>query len=296
MALSIDTTIKLNDGHTIPQLGFGVWQVRSGRTTEAAVTTALEAGYRHIDTAAAYGNEASVGAAIRASGIAREKIFVTTKLWNDDHGDPEGALDTSLRNLKMDYVDLYLIHFPVRRRHQSWKMFAKLRSKGKARSIGVSNYTVRHMTELLQESDVVPVTNQVEIHPYLQQRELVDFCRARGVVIEAYSPLTHGQRLNDPRLVAIAQKYSRNGAAAPVWKRLSMLENFARPDGVKTTAQVLIRWALQKGYVVIPKSSKPRRIVENADVFDFELSGEDMRALDGFEENLRTCWDPTNAP
>ena len=296
MALSIDTTIKLNDGHTIPQLGFGVWQVRSGRTTEAAVTTALEAGYRHIDTAAAYGNEASVGAAIRASGIAREKIFVTTKLWNDDHGDPEGALDTSLRNLKMDYVDLYLIHFPVRRRHQSWKMFAKLRSKGKARSIGVSNYTVRHMTELLQESDVVPVTNQVEIHPYLQQRELVDFCRARGVVLEAYRPLTHGQRLNDPRLVAIAHKYSRNGAAAPVWKRLSMLENFARPDGVKTTAQVLIRWALQKGYVVIPKSSKPRRIVENADVFDFELSGEDMRALDGFEENLRTCWDPTNAP
>ncbi|HEY1372100.1 MAG TPA: aldo/keto reductase [Candidatus Binatia bacterium] len=296
MALSIDTRIKLNDGHTIPQLGFGVWQVRSGRTTEAAVTTALEAGYRHIDTAAAYGNEGSVGAAIRASGIRREEIFVTTKLWNDDHGDPEGALDTSLRNLKMDYVDIYLIHFPVRRRHQSWKIFAKLRAKGKARSIGVSNYTVRHMTELLQESDVVPAANQVEIHPYLQQRELVEFCRARGVVIEAYSPLTHGERLNDPKLTAIAQKYSSNGASAPVWKRFSMLENFTRPDGMKTTAQALIRWALQKGYVVIPKSSKPRRVVENADVFDFELSEEDMRTLDGFEENLRTCWDPTNAP
>ncbi|HEY1267178.1 MAG TPA: aldo/keto reductase [Candidatus Binatia bacterium] len=296
MALSIDTRIKLNDGRTIPQLGFGVWQVRSGRTTEAAVTTALEAGYRHIDTAAAYGNEASVGAAIRASGIAREEIFVTTKLWNDDHGDPEGALDTSLRNLQMEYVDLYLIHFPVGRRHQSWEIFAKLRAKGKARSIGVSNYTVRHMTELLQESDVVPAANQVEIHPYLQQRELVDFCRARGVVIEAYSPLTHGQRLNDSKLTAIAQKYSTNGAFEPVWKRLSVLESFTRPDGVKTTAQVLIRWALQKGYVVIPKSSKPRRIVENADVFDFELSESDMRALEGFEENLRTCWDPTNAP
>jgi diketogulonate reductase-like aldo/keto reductase len=296
MALAIEGRIELNDGRTIPQLGFGVWQVRSGRATEAAVTTALEAGYRHIDTAAAYGNEASVGAAIRASGIPREKIFVTTKLWNDDHGDPEGALDASLRKLQMDYVDLYLIHFPVRRRHQSWKLFAKLRAREKARSIGVSNYTVRHMSELLQESDVVPAANQVEIHPYLQQRELADFCRARGVVIEAYSPLTHGQRLNDPKLVAIAQKYSRNGASAPVWKRLSMLENFARPDGVKTTAQVLIRWGLQKGYVVIPKSSKPRRVVENAGVFDFELSEEDMRTLDGFEENLRTCWDPTNAP
>src|SRR5262249_3897204 len=278
------------------ELGFGVWQVRSGRTCEVAVAAALEAGYRHIDTAAGYGNEADVGAAIRASGIPREEIFVTTKLWNDDHGDPEGALDTSLGSLKMDYVDLYLIHFPVRRRHQSWKVFEKLRANGKARSIGVSNYTVRHMTELLQESDVVPAANQVEIHPYLQQRELVDFCRARGIAIEAYSPLTHGRRLNDPRLMAIAQKYSKNGAAAPAWRRLSVLENFARPDGVKTTAQVLIRWALQKGYVVIPKSSKPRRIVENADVFDFRVSEEDMRTLDGFEENLRTCWDPTNAP
>src|SRR5689334_23354729 len=130
MELSIDSRVKLNDGHSIPRLGFGVWQVRSGRTTEAAVTTALEVGYRHIDTAAAYGNEASVGAAIRASGIPREEIFVTTKLWNDDHGDPEGALDASLRKLQMDYVDLYLIHFPVRLRHQSWKIFAKLRAKG----------------------------------------------------------------------------------------------------------------------------------------------------------------------
>ncbi len=296
MALSIDSKVKLNDGHTIPQLGFGVWQVRSGRTCEVAVATALEAGYRHIDTAAGYGNEASVGAAIRASGISREDIYVTTKLWNDDHGDPEGALDTSLGHLKMDYVDLYLIHFPVRRRHQSWKIFEKLRAKGKARSIGVSNYTVRHMTELLQESGVIPAVNQVEIHPYLQQRELVDFCRARGIVIEAYSPLTHGRRLNDPRLAAIAKKYSKNGASAPVWPRLPLLENFSRPDGVKTTAQVLIRWGLQKGYVVIPKSSNPRRIVENADVFDFELSDADMRTLDGLEENLRTCWDPTNAP
>lgn len=296
MALTIESKIKLNDGRTIPQLGFGVWQVRSGRTCEAAVATALEAGYRHIDTAAGYGNEASVGAAIRAVGLGREEVFVTTKLWNDDHDDPEAALDASLRNLKMDYVDLYLIHFPVRLRRQSWKIFERLRARGKARSIGVSNYTIRHMTELFAESETVPAVNQVEIHPYLYQRELIDFCAARGVVIEAYSPLTHGRRLNDPKLVAIAKKYSKDGAAAPVWPRLPLLEQFSRPGGVKTTAQMLIRWGLQKGFVVIPKSSKPRRIVENADVFDFELSAADMRVLDSFDENLRTCWDPTNAP
>jgi diketogulonate reductase-like aldo/keto reductase len=288
--------LKLNDGHAIPRLGFGVWQVRSGRTTEVAVATALEAGYRHIDTAAAYGNEAGVGAAIRSSGLPREDIYVTTKLWNDDHRDPEAALEKSLRNLKMDYVDLYLIHFPVRERRRTWPLFEKLRAQGKARSIGVSNYTVRHMKELLGETKTVPAVNQVEIHPYLYQRELIDLCKANGVLIEAYSPLTHGQRLNDPKLVAIAKKYSKNGAAAPVWRHLPLMENLARADGVKTTAQVLIRWGLQKGFVVIPKSSNPRRIVENAQVFDFELSDADMRALDGFDENLRTCWDPTNAP
>jgi len=296
MGLTIDSKIKLNDGRSIPQLGFGVWQVRSGRSCEAAVATAIEAGYRHIDTAAGYGNEASVGAAIRASGLGREDIFVTTKLWNDDHGDPEGALDASLRNLAMDYVDLYLIHFPVRQRRRSWEVFEKLRAEGKARSIGVSNYTIRHMTGLLAESRTVPAVNQVEIHPYLSQRDLVDFCAARGVVIEAYSPLTHGRRLADPKLVALAKKYSTNGDRPPGWSRLPLLDKFSRPAGAKSTAQILIRWGLQKGFVVIPKSSKPRRILENADVFDFELSDEDMRALDGFDENLRTCWDPTNAP
>jgi diketogulonate reductase-like aldo/keto reductase len=296
MALTIQSTLKLNDGRAIPRLGFGVWQVRSGRTTEVAVATALEAGYRHIDTAAAYGNEASVGAAIRASGIRREDIFVTTKLWNDDHGDPGAALDKSLRNLKMDYVDLYLIHFPVRERRRTWPVFEKLRATGKARSIGVSNYTVRHMRELLADTKTVPAVNQVEIHPYLYQRDLIDLCEANGIVIEAYSPLTHGERLNDPKLVAMAKKYSKNGAAAPVWRHLPLMESLSRADGVKTTAQVLIRWGLQKGFVVIPKSSNPRRIVENAQAFDFELSEADMRALDGFDENLRTCWDPTNAP
>src|ERR687895_1576561 len=153
MQLTIETKLTLNDGHLIPQLGLGVWQTRAGKTCEAAVLAALEAGYRHIDTAAVYGNEESVGAAVRMSGISRENIFVTTKLWNSDHGNPERALDTSLRKLKMNYVDLYLIHFPVPQRRQSWRALEALRAKGKTRSIGVSNFTIRHLTELLTETD-----------------------------------------------------------------------------------------------------------------------------------------------
>jgi diketogulonate reductase-like aldo/keto reductase len=197
-------------------------------------------------------------------------------LWNSDHGSPERALDTSLRKLKMDYVDLYLIHFPVRQRRQSWRALEALRAKGKTRSIGVSNFTIAHLAELLAESETVPAVNQVEFHPYLYQQELLAFCQAKGIVVEAYSPLTHGERLKDPKLVAIAKKYSS--------------------AETKSTAQILIRWALQHGLVVIPKSSNRRRISDNADVFDFEISEEDMRLLDNFNENLRTCWDPSNAP
>jgi len=272
MELTIETKLKLNDGNLIPQLGLGVWQISPARTSDT-VLAALEAKYRHIDTASAYGNEESVGAAIRMSGIPRESMFLTTKLWNSDHGNPERALDTSLRKLKMGYVDLYLIHFPVRQRRQSWRALETLRKKGKARSIGVSNFTIAHLSELLAESETVPAVNQVEFHPYLDQQDLLAFCRAKGIVIEAYSPLTHGERLKDPKLVAIAKRYE-----------------------TKSTAQILIRWALQHGLVVIPKSSNRRRILENADVFAFEISRDDMRLLDSFDENLRTCWDPSDAP
>jgi diketogulonate reductase-like aldo/keto reductase len=275
MELTIETKLKLNDGNLIPQLGLGVWQISSAKTSDV-VLAALEAGYPHIDTASAYGNEESVGAAIRISGIPRESIFVTTKLWNSDHGSPERALDTSLRKLKMDYVDLYLIHFPVRQRRQSWRALEALQKKGKTRSIGVSNFTIAHLSELLTESETVPAVNQVEFHPYLYQQDLLAFCRAKGIVVEAYSPLTHGERLKDPKLVAIAKKYSSPKA--------------------KSTAQILIRWALQHGLVVLPKSSNRRRIFENADVFDFEISEDDMRLLDSFHENLRTCWDPSDVP
>jgi diketogulonate reductase-like aldo/keto reductase len=297
MELTIETKLPLNDGHLIPQLGLGVWQIRAGASCEAAVLAALEAGYRLIDTAAMYGNEESVGTAIRTSGIPRENIFVTTKLWNSDHGNPERALDTSLRKLKLDYVDLYLIHYPVRERRQSWRVLEALRAEGKARSIGVSNFTIRHLTELLAQTKTIPAVNQVELHPYLYQRELIDCCTAKGIIVEAYSPLTKGERLKDPKLVGVAQKYSTAGAkpSAPR-SRLPLVDRLSRRSETKSTAQILIRWALQRGLVVIPKSANRRRIFENADVFDFEISAEDMQLLDRFNENLRTCWDPTNAP
>jgi diketogulonate reductase-like aldo/keto reductase len=275
--LSIETTLSLNDGRIIPQLGLGVWQTRAGADCEAAVLAALAAGYRLIDTASMYGNEESVGAAVRKSGIARENVFITTKLWNSDHGHPERALDTSLRKLKMDYVDLYLIHYPVRERCRSWRVLETLQANGKARSIGVSNFTISHLTNLLAETKTVPAVNQVEFHPYLYQKDLLDDCAARGIVVEAYSPLAKGERLHDPNLTALSRKYSAGSKN-------------------KSPAQILIRWALQHGLVVIPKSANHRRILENADVFDFALSAADMRLLDSFNENLRTCWDPTNAP
>jgi len=297
MELTIETKLTLNDGHLNPQLGLGVWQTRAGATCEAAVLAALEAGYRHIDTASMYGNEESVGAAIRTSGIPRENIFVTTKLWNSDHGNPARALDTSLRKLRLDYVDLYLIHYPVRERRQSWRALEALRAEGKARSIGVSNFTIRHLRELLAETKTVPAVNQVEFHPYLYQRDLLDFCAGEGIIIVAYSPLTKGARLNDPKLVAVAKKYSQAGSQpAHSSSRLPLLDRLSRRSETKSTAQILIRWALQHGLVVIPKSANRRRILEDADVFDFEITAEDMQLLDRFNENLRTCWDPTNAP
>jgi diketogulonate reductase-like aldo/keto reductase len=286
----------LNDGHAIPQLGLGVWQTRAGKSCEAAVLAALEAGYRHFDTAAMYGNEESVGAAIRMSGVARENVFVTTKLWNSDHGNPERALETSLRKLDLDYVDLYLIHYPVRQRRQSWRALEALRAQGRARSIGVSNFTIRHLTELLAETETVPAVNQVEFHPYLYQQDLLAFCQANGIILEAYSPLTRGERLKDPKLVAVARRYSSTAQGAAERWSLPLARKLSRAPETKSTAQILIRWALQHQLVVIPKSANRRRILEDADVFDFEISPDDMRLLDSYNENLRTCWDPSQAP
>ena len=282
MQLQIDSRLDLNDGHAIPRLGLGVWLIRSGKNCEAALRVALDAGYRHIDTAAFYGNEESVGKAIRDSGIARKEIFVTTKLWNSDHGNPEQALQKSLGKIKLDYVDLYLIHYPVPQRRRSWRILEKLQASGKARSIGVSNFTIQHLTELINDSAVVPAVNQVEFHPYLYQRDLLEFCRKNNIVIEAYSPLIHGKRLNDAKLVAIAKKYP-TAATPATGARARLMDKFSSRANAKSTAQILIRWALQHDMVVIPKSANPQRIVEDAEVFDFEISAADMDALDGFE-------------
>lgn len=259
----------------MPRLGLGVWQAQPGDEVRDAVRWALEAGYRHIDTARVYRNERDVGEALRASRVPRDQLFVTTKLWNQDHGyaRAKAALGESLERLGLDYVDLYLIHWPVEDvRLDSWRAMEELYAAGRTRAIGVSNFQQRHLGELLANASVVPAVDQVEFSPFLYQRELLAFCREHGIQLEAYSPLTRGRRLREPALVAIAERYR------------------------KTTAQVLIRWALQHELVVIPKSVARERIYANADVFDFALAGEDMAALDALDEGARYAWDPSAVP
>lgn len=269
--MNLESTVTLNDGVTIPLLGLGVWQAPRGEAYRA-VRDAIAIGYRHIDTAKAYGNEADVGRAIRESGVPREKIFVTTKLWNADHGYDEAkrACETSLRALGFEYVDLYLIHWPEKKRHDSWRALVELKAAGKCRSIGVSNFTVRHLDALAKASDVVPSVNQVEMHPFLYQRALIDRCEAAKIRVEAYSPLTRGKRLAHPAIVAAASRLGR------------------------TPAQILVRWAIEHGIVVIPKSVHKERIAENASVFDFAIPPDELAKLDALDEGLRTCWDPTD--
>ncbi len=273
--LSLRSRLRLNNGVEFPVLGLGVYQSPPGKVTQNAVRFALKTGYRLVDTARIYGNESDVGEAVRASGIPREEVFVTTKLWNSDQGYESTirACEASLRRLGLDYVDLYLIHFPVpETRNSSWKAMKNLLKNGKCRAVGVSNFMIGHLRQLLESSDLVPAVNQVEFHPFLYQKELLDYCRGQGIQVEAYSPLARGERLRGPRIFAIGAKYS------------------------KTPAQALIRWGLQHGLVVIPKSVREERIRENSQVFDFNLSDEDMRVLDSLDENLRTNWDPTMVP
>jgi diketogulonate reductase-like aldo/keto reductase len=273
--LRIDTKVRLNNGIEMPILGLGTYQAEGGKEARQAVSYALEIGYRHIDTAAMYGNEEDVGKAIKGSGIAREEIFVTTKLWNSDHGYDKAlaAFEESQHKLGLDCVDLYLIHWPVEDlRKESWRALERLLDDGKCRAIGVSNYMTWHLEELVTSSSTVPAVNQVEFSPYLYLRELQDFCRSHDIQLESYSPLTKGHKLGDPELAKVARKYS------------------------KSPAQILIRWALQKELVVIPKSSRKERIKENAEVFDFCISDQDMQHLDSLDRGLRTSWDPSTAP
>jgi diketogulonate reductase-like aldo/keto reductase len=266
-----DTTLQLNSGARIPQVGLGVWQTPSGATTRQAVAAALDVGYRHVDTARVYGNEADVGAAVRDGRLSRQDVFVTTKLWNADQGyDPAlRACDASLKRLGLEYVDLYLIHWPVAgKRLDSWRALERMHADGRARSIGVSNFLVPHLDELLGHAKVVPAVNQIEVTPFLQRRDTRALCARHGIVVEAYSPLTHGLRLDHPVVKEVARRVGRS------------------------VAQVLLRWGLQQGMVVLPKSAKPARIAENGAVFDFALDERAMKELDGLEEGLVTGWDP----
>lgn len=256
-------TIKLNDGKTIPQLGFGVWQVADAEAP-AVIGEAIVAGYRAIDTAAIYGNEGGTGkaiqGAIRAGTVKRDDLFITTKLWNDrqGHGSTLKAFDESLARLQLDEVDLYLIHWPAPKHDayvESWKALRQLRDQGRARSIGVSNFNIAHLQRLIDETGIVPAVNQVELHPRFQQKALRDFHAKHGIATESWSPLGQGRLLHDPTIAAIAGKHK------------------------KTPAQVIIRWHLDQGLIVIPKSVTPARIHENIAVFDFKLDDGDHAAI-----------------
>ncbi|BCL24058.1 oxidoreductase [Streptomyces tuirus] len=265
--------IILNNGVAMPQLGFGVWQVPDDEA-EKAVATALEAGYRSIDTAAIYGNEEGTGKAIAGSGVPREELFVTTKLWNADqeYDSTLRAFDTSLDKLGLDFVDLYLIHWPTPERGlyvETYKAFEKLYADGRIRAIGVSNFLPEHLEKLIGETSVVPAVNQIELHPHLQQGASRAYHAEHGIATEAWSPLGQGKGLLEvPAIVAIARKHER------------------------TPAQVVLRWHIQLGNVVIPKSVTPSRIKENIDVFDFSLDDEDLAAISALNEDRRIGPDP----
>lgn len=269
-------SLRMNDGASIPQLGFGVWQVPEAEA-EAIVGEALRVGYRHIDTAKIYGNEAAVGRAVRASGIARQEVFVTTKLWNGDQGRDATlrAFDASLARLGLAYVDLYLVHWPAPRRNlyvETWKAMIELKASGRARSVGVSNFGPDHLERVIGETGVTPPINQIELHPRFAQKGHRAAHERLQILTESWSPLGQGTLLADPTLVSIGGKYG------------------------KSAAQVVLRWHLQHGFVVIPKSATPHRIRENFDVFDFALGPDDMAAIDALDRrDGRVGPDPATA-
>ena len=275
VARSIYDAVTLSNGTRMPWLGVGTWQSADGREVEQSVRWALELGYRHVDTAAIYGNERGVGRAVRDSGVPREQMFVTTKVWNDAQRQGRDAVlrafDDSLRKLGLDYVDLYLVHWPVKGRYkEAWHAMEEIYAGGRAKAIGVSNFLVHHLNDLLPDAQVAPMVNQVEFHPRLVPRDLMQLCRARGIVQQAWSPIMRG-RVNDiPELRQIAGKHG------------------------KTVAQVVLRWDLQHGVVTIPKSVRKERLAENAGVFDFELSADEMSRIDSLDRGERTGADPDN--
>jgi len=266
-------SFKLNNGLSLPAIGFGTWDLR-GADAYASALHALKSGYRLIDSAEFYQNEPAVGRAIRNCGIPRAEIFVTTKLWQTHQGDPMGAFRRSLTSLGLSYADIYLLHWPFEKRVSCFKSLQSLvrDGDGMIRTLGVSNFTIRHLKELEAETGTVPSVNQVEFSPFLYQKELLDYCKKKGIQLEAYSPLTRNRKLSHPTISEIAQKHGR------------------------TPAQIVLRWHHQHGIIPIPKSRTQARIEENLRIFAFSLSQKEMGALNSLNENFRVTWDPEDEP
>ncbi|CAN5458509.1 aldo/keto reductase [soil metagenome] len=265
------TMKKLSDGNEIPEIGFGLWLNKDREECIKSVDLAVKAGYRHFDTAQQYENEEYLAEGLKLAGLERKDAFITTKISVRNFIHVKKSFEKSLQNMQTDYVDLLLLHFPVTAlRHGAWKHLEEIHTEGKAKSIGVSNYTVRHLEHLLKDCKVRPVINQVELHVFLQQPELLRYCQEQGIAVEAYSPLAHGQGMDDPVLIEIAEKHD------------------------KTPAQIMLRWCVDIGTIPLPKSVTAARIAENINIYDFKLDAEDMAKIQGLERDLRTCWDPTH--
>ena len=270
MDLKIDATVKLENGIEMPILGLGTWALK-GQECIQAVRWAIELGYRLIDTATLYGNEREIGKAIEGSKVPREELFITSKVWNSDQGyeNTLKAFERSLERLKLSYLDLYLIHWPVSGlRNDTWRALEKLYDNNRVKAIGVSNFTIRHIDDLLSKTSVTPMVNQVEFSPFLYQKELLKYCNSKNIQLEAYSPLTRTRRFNDSTLKSISLKHNKN------------------------VPQILIRWGLQHNIIEIPKSGNKQHLKDNSDVFDFELDTGDMNQLDALNEDLRIVDDP----
>jgi len=270
---NVQDTTTLYNGVKMPWLGFGVFKVKDGEEVVEAVKTAIQAGYRSIDTAKAYNNETGVAQGIRESGVAREDLFITTKVWNSDQGYEStlAAFEASMERLELEYLDLYLIHWPVKGKYKdTWRALEKLHKEGRIRAIGVSNFQIHHLEDLMMDATIKPAVNQVELHPLLIQSELREYCSKHQIQIEAWSPLGQGNLLEHPLLQDIAAKHG------------------------KSPAQVILRWDLQNGIVTIPKSVTPQRIQDNADLYDFELTAEEIEQINGLNENKRFGSDPDN--
>ncbi|MBE5089710.1 aldo/keto reductase [Bacillus bombysepticus] len=274
---NLQSKTVLNNGVEMPWFGLGVFKVEDGPELVEAVKSAIKAGYRSIDTAAIYGNEKAVGEGIRAgikeAGISREDLFITSKVWNSDQGYETtlAAYEESLKKLELEYLDLYLVHWPVEGKYKdTWRALETLYKEKRVRAIGVSNFQIHHLQDVMKDAEIKPMINQVEYHPRLTQKELQAFCKEQGIQMEAWSPLMQGQLLDNEKLQEIAEKHG------------------------KTTAQVILRWDLQNGVITIPKSTKEHRIIANADIFNFELTKEDMEKIDALNQNHRVGPDPDN--